>query len=133
MIAHSWISAHGRELFRVTAVGRRAASVEDETRACIEAAFAAIREVGLPLEHIVRSRLWARDADARRRASDTRRAALAGPLRGASASLIAPARLPGDANVTIDLIVLCAGTPTAEKTIAEYDPPVAPPEFVSTA
>ncbi|HEX2726957.1 MAG TPA: RidA family protein [Beijerinckiaceae bacterium] len=131
MLAYDWIRGHGRELFRVTVTDRRAASVEAETRACLEAAFAAIRETGLPLEHIVRSRLWTRDAEARRRASDTRRAELAGRLRGASASLIAPARLPADTSVAIDLIVLRAGAPTAEKAIAEYDPPIAPPEFVS--
>ena len=131
MIAHDWVVAHGRELLRVSVAGRRMASVEAETAACLEAAFAAIRDAGLPLEHIVRSRLWARDAEARRRASDTRRAALAGGLRGASASLIAPTRLPDDASVAIDLIVLRAGAPTAAKTIAEYAPPIAPPEYVT--
>ncbi|HEY7385128.1 MAG TPA: Rid family hydrolase [Beijerinckiaceae bacterium] len=131
MIAHDWRVAHGRELFRVTAVGRRAASIEIETAACLDAAFAAIREAGLPLEHIVRSRLWARDAEARRRASDTRRAMLADRLRGASASLIAPTRLSDDASMAIDLIVLRAGAPATEKTIAEYDPPIAPPEYVA--
>ena len=131
MIAQSWTMARGRELFRVTVPGRRSNSVEAETRACLEAAFAAIRRAGLPIAHIVRSRLWARDTEVRRRASDTRRVELAGLLRGASASLVAPAHLPDDATVMIDLLVLRASSPAAEKAIAEYDPPIAPPEFVA--
>ena len=130
MIIYDWTLVDGRELFRVTVAGGRAATVEAETKGCLEAAFAAIRQAGLPLEHIVRSRLWTRDADVRRRASDTRRAELGGRLRGASASLIAPARLPDGASMMIDLVALRAGA-TTEKTIAEYDPPIAPPQFVT--
>jgi enamine deaminase RidA (YjgF/YER057c/UK114 family) len=131
LIIRHWASARGRELFQVTIADQRSVTTEAETKACIETAFAAIRRAGLPLEHIVRSRIWACDAEARRRASDTRRAELAGPLRGASASFIAPTRLPDDATVMIDLLVLRASAPGIEKAISEYDPPVAPPEFVA--
>jgi enamine deaminase RidA (YjgF/YER057c/UK114 family) len=131
LIIRHWTSARGRELFQVTVAGQRSSTTEAETKACIETAFAAIRQAGLPLQHIVRSRIWARDAEARRRASDTRRVELAGTLRGASASFFAAARLPDDATVTMDLVVLRASAAAAGKAIAEYDPPIAPPEFVA--
>lgn len=131
MILQKWMSTQRRDVFQVGVAGERSATTEAETRAAIEAAFATIQQAGLPLEHIVRSRIFARDAEARRRASDTRRAELAGPLRGASASFVAPARLPDDATVMIDLVVLRVRAPAAAKAVSEYGPPVAPPEFVA--
>jgi enamine deaminase RidA (YjgF/YER057c/UK114 family) len=131
VIAQSWISSRGRELFRVSVTSAHSGSTETETKSAIAAAKGALDEAGLETDQIVRSRIWARDAEARRQASDVRRAALAGTSRGASASFIDPARLPEHSTMMIDLVALKTPGLTGDKIIAEYDPPVAPPEFVT--
>lgn len=119
-----------REHLHVSVTGDAGGAVAEEARRAIETALALIEEAGYSREHLVRSRLFARDANTRRIASDMRVEMLGGALRAASSSYIDSARLPGGANVAIDLVALRAPAGAA-KTVREYDPAIAPPMFVA--
>lgn len=119
-----------REHLMVSVAGRGGASVADEARSAIEAALGLVSGAGFSSWRLVRSRLFARDADARRIASDLRVDMLEGELRAASSSYIDPARLPEESNVAVDLVAVRAPA-DARKIMREYDPPIAPPMFVS--
>jgi enamine deaminase RidA (YjgF/YER057c/UK114 family) len=130
-VSRSWQSARGRDLLTVSVAGQRAdGEAAAQSRAAIGRALDAVAAAGFRPEHIVRSRLWARDAVARAAASDERRALLAGDKRGGSASFFDPERFAGDGDMIIDIIALRAPA-AARKTIVEYEPPIAPPLFVS--
>jgi enamine deaminase RidA (YjgF/YER057c/UK114 family) len=120
----------GREHLVVNVTGAGGGSIADEARRAMDSAFALIEQSGFPTSSIVRSRIFARDANARRIASDLRVEMLKGALRAASSSYIDPARLPEAANVAVDLIA--ARTPAGvQKVTREYEPPIAPPMFVA--
>jgi enamine deaminase RidA (YjgF/YER057c/UK114 family) len=131
LIVRKWSSVGTRPVFEVPIAGERSASIEAETEAAIAAGFRVLTEEGIAPEQIVRSRIWGRDAEARRRASDVRRNMLAGLKRGASASFFHPERLPENSSLMIDLIALPAGATATSKIIKEYAPPIAPPQFVT--
>jgi len=130
LIVRNWTFAGTRELFEISVSGEPAGSVEVETKAAIALGFRVLKEAGFAPEHIVRSRLWARDAEARRCASDTRRTELAGLLRGASASFCHAERLPENSTMMIDLMALRTNAAADSKIIREYEPPIVPPQFV---
>jgi enamine deaminase RidA (YjgF/YER057c/UK114 family) len=120
----------GREHLLVSVAGDGTGSIAQEARRAMDTALALISEAGFAREHVVRSRLFARDATARRIASDLRVEMLKGELRAASSSYIDPARLPAGANVAVDLVALRAPG-GAHKTTREYEPAIAPPMFVA--
>lgn len=129
-VSRFWHSARGRDLLEVSVAAGGQGDVAQQSRAAIERALAEVAAAGLRSEHIVRSRIWARDAAARTAASDLRRALLAGDKRGASASFFDAERFAADGDMIIDIIALRAPA-AACKTIAEYAPPIAPPLFVA--
>jgi len=120
----------GREHVHVTVYGRAAASVGDESRRAMEEALDLLQRAGAAREHLVRSRLFARDGQTRRTASDMRLEVLAGALRASSSSYIDPARLPDGASMAIELVGQ-RGAPAAAKSVREYEPRIAPPMFVT--
>lgn len=120
-----WSRLAGARTFAVSVSGR---GDEASIRSIYAAALAEVEDCGLASPQIARSRIWARDADLRRRASDARLAALAGDRRGASASFIAPERLPDGVDVVVDIVAIGAAAP---KRIVEYEPRIAPPRFVA--
>ncbi len=127
MIARRWSALSGREFFHIV-LGRGCG--ENAGGDCADgfaAALDAIRGEGLETSRIARSRIWARDAAIRRTASDARLVALASDARAASASFIAPERLPPGIDVMIDLVAVAG---VGRKEIREYQPRVAPPMFV---
>ena len=119
----------GREHLLVSLTGS-GGSVADEARRAMTDGLALIEASGFSTAHLVRSRLFARDANARRLASDVRVEMLKGALRSASSSYIDPSRLPGAANVSIDLVAVRALT-HEQKVAREYEPAIAPPMFVA--
>lgn len=130
-VSRAWLSWRGRELLTVSVAGRRAdGDVAAQSRAAIARGLAELSAAGFAPDHILRSRLWARDAAARTAASDERRALLAGGKRGGSASFFDDERFADGGDMIIDMIALRAPT-AARKTIVEYDPPIAPPLFVA--
>lgn len=131
MISRVWILHEGRELLKVSVNGIANGDVEGESRNAIEMALSALIEAGFHDDHIVRSRLYARDADVRRRASDLRLAVLGGPRRAASSSYIDPERLPAGSSISIDLVAQRVHRAEVAKQVAEYDPIIAPPKYVA--
>ncbi len=119
----------GREHLLVSVTSEGGASIADEARQAMTQALGLLEGMGVARQHLVRSRLFARDANSRRIASDVRVEMLKGDLRSASSSYIDPSRLPAGANVAIDLVAVRAPANTA-KSVREYDPPIAPPMFV---
>jgi len=120
----------GREHVHVTVYGRAGASVGEEARRAMEDALALLEEAGAPRDHLVRSRLFARDGQTRRTASDMRLEVLGGGLRASSSSYIDPARLPDSAAMAIELVGR-RGAAGATKSVREYEPRIAPPMFVA--
>ncbi len=131
MIASQWSKLDGREIFSLSVSTQHHGSVEEETARTIRAGLKAIEGEGLSTAHIVRSRLFTQDRDSRQRASDVRRATLIGDLRGASSSFWDGQRLPADARVSLDIVVLRPQLPGATKQVVDYDPPIAPPMYVT--
>jgi enamine deaminase RidA (YjgF/YER057c/UK114 family) len=128
MISSEWSTIDGRRLFTICASEPTEGDVAQETQRSIDAALEGMAAVGLAPEHIVRSRLFTRDAQGRQQASDVRRVRLGGALRGASSSFWDPARLARDARVRIELTAMDLGE--GAKEVVEYAPPLAPPKFV---
>lgn len=131
MIAREWSSLAGREMFSVSVTGDGQGTPEEETERVIATAIAEIEAAGYGRDHIVRSRLFARNAEMRARASDCRRALLVGPLRGSSSSFCDAERLPGHARMSLDLSAIRPRDPQARKIVREYEPVIAPPMFVA--
>ncbi len=119
----------GRDHLLVSVIGS-GGSIADEARQAMTAALALTETLGFSTGHLVRSRLFARDANARRIASDLRVEILKGALRAASSSYIDPARLPDNAHVCVDLVAVRAPS-NEQKIVREYEPVIAPPMFVS--
>ncbi|MDB5651449.1 MAG: hypothetical protein JWL62_2969 [Hyphomicrobiales bacterium] len=130
MIERQWSSLGARDLFHVSVSGHAEGSLEDETDRAIATAIAEIEAAGFSSGHIVRSRLFARDREARSRASDRRRALLVGTLRGSSSSFCDAERLSPDARMSIDLVAMRPRHGEARKIVREYEPAIAPPMFV---
>lgn len=120
----------GREHVHVAVYGRAAASVGDESRRAMEEALNLLERAGAPGDHLVRSRLFARDAQTRRTASDMRLEVLADSRRASSSSYIDPARLPEGASMAIELVGRRSAA-GAVKSVREYEPRIAPPMFVA--
>lgn len=131
MLQCSAFIAARRELLHVAVVGEPGKPIEIQTREAISRAVAEIERAGLPAGHIIRSRLWARDVETRAAASATRLEVLAGQRRAASSSFIDPQRLPTGSDMAIDLYALVTKAAPDSKTIREYDPTIAPPQFVT--
>lgn len=120
----------GREHLNVSVAGDGSGSVMEEARRAMDNALALMAEAGYAPGHLVRSRVFAADANSRRIASDLRLEVLKDDLRAASSSYIDPSRLPGGANMAIDLIAAKAPA-AAQKSVREYEPVIAPPMFVA--
>lgn len=129
MIYQTWSMIGGLDIVSTTIATDGAGTVETETKATIAEALAAIERAGFQPAHVVRSRLYAVDSAARRKASDIRRVSLDGALRSASSSFVDPARIPARSRMMMDVIAVrpSAG---AIKSLREYVPPLAPPMFV---
>lgn len=85
---------------------------------------------GLDLSDTVRSRLFARDRDARDAASAVRSRVLSGPARAATSSYIAPDRFDSGAAVAMDLIAVHP-QPACPKRVRENDPPRTPCRYLT--
>lgn len=120
----------GREFLHVSVAGQPAQSPRQESRKAIEDALAAISDAGFSTQALIRSRLFARDAQLRRIASDVRLETLVGPLRSASSSYVDARRLPPQSSMSIDLVAMRANA-DAQKLVREYEPQIAPPMFVT--
>lgn len=83
----------------------------------------------LSLDNTVRSRLWARDREARDIASKERVAILSGKARSSSSSFIAPNHFDSEASVALDLWALRPAG--GDKFVQEYEPAIAPIRYLT--
>lgn len=126
-IQRQWRSLNGLLLFEICVCSATAGGAEHQTREAINEALKEARIAGFDPSHVMRSRLWCRDASSRRIASDVRREMLTGELRAASASFFDAARLPPGADVRFDLVAISADREGSRKIIHEYEPAITPP------
>ncbi|HXF81679.1 MAG TPA: hypothetical protein VNN19_02870 [bacterium] len=124
---YEWLN---REFVAISAEGRPAGTVADETQDLLQRLDGELQRFGLSLENTVRTRLWARDRASRDQGSAVRVQVLAGPARSASSSFIAPDFFASEARVGLELWAMRPSRPDAEKRIVEYDPPIVPVRFI---
>ena len=101
-------------------------TVEDETRELLLLCAEHLRALGLTLEDVVRTRMFARDMDSWLAGNQERRRILTGKARSVSSSHIWTGRLGAKARVSIDLLAMYPPATGAEKVMREYDPPAFP-------
>jgi enamine deaminase RidA (YjgF/YER057c/UK114 family) len=89
-----------------------------------------LKDFGLTLDDVVRSRLWSVDRPSRDAASDVRAEVLSGKARAASSSYICAEHFQGNAQVGYDVIAIKprAG---ASKVIRENEPPRTPCRYLT--
>jgi len=120
----------GKEFVTISGEGSAGLPADKATRELLQRFEAELKTWGLSLEHTVRSRLWGRDGEARDLGSRERVAVLAGKARSASSSYIAPGHFDSQGSVALDLLALRPSSPSAEKTLREYDPPIVPLRYL---
>ena len=86
--------------------------------------------IGLGLDQVVRTRLWARERESRDRASSERARTLVGSARSASSSFIAPDHFDSEALVALDLLIMRPARANAAKTLKEYEPAITPLRYL---
>jgi enamine deaminase RidA (YjgF/YER057c/UK114 family) len=119
---------HGQEFVALSDEARSGGSAHDQTRDIFERMDLELRREEVSLIGTVRTRLWARDADARNRGSRARIEMLANDARSASSSYIDPSHFETNAAIAVDLIAMKPASGLV-KAVTEYDPPVVPPRF----
>ena len=120
---------HGQEFVALSDEGRSGGSAHDQTRDILERMDLALRREETSLIGTVRTRLWARDVDARNRGSRARVDFLTEYARSASSSYIAPDHFESSASVAIDLVAMKPASGMS-KVLVEYDPPMVPLRYV---
>jgi enamine deaminase RidA (YjgF/YER057c/UK114 family) len=108
----------GQEFVALSDEARSGGSAHDQTRDIFERMDLELRKEGVSLIGNVRTRLWARDADARTRGSRARVEMLANDARSASSSYIAPDHFETTANMK--------PASGLTKKLTEYDPAQVP-------
>lgn len=115
----------GQEFVALSDEARSGGSAHDQTRDIFERMDLELRKEGVSLIGNVRTRLWARDADARTRGSRARVEMLANDARSASSSYIAPDHFETTANIAVDLVAMKPASGLTKK-LTEYDPAQVP-------
>ena len=131
MIYRTWTTIDKRDAFSISVAGEATGSVEAESEIALARAVSEVEHAGFAKSHVVRSRLFALDSGVRQKASDVRRASLVGALRGGSSSFIDKERLPKGSRVIMELTAVKPLSASGSKVVREYDPPIAPPMFVT--
>jgi enamine deaminase RidA (YjgF/YER057c/UK114 family) len=121
----------GREFVELSCEGEIGATVAEEAADLFRRFDKELREVGLFLDHTVRTRIWGRDRESRDQASAVRFKVLSGQSRSASSSYIAPDHFESDARIALDLLAMRPSHPSLEKVVKEYDPPRTPIRYLT--
>lgn len=121
----------GREFVRLWGEGPPGQEAPAATRAVLASFANALAPHGLSLDHAVRTRLFARDRSSRDNGSLARREVFAGRARSSSSGLIAPAVLNDGAAIALEVLLLRPASPSAEKSLVEYDPPRTPLRYLT--
>jgi enamine deaminase RidA (YjgF/YER057c/UK114 family) len=113
----------GHEFVELSGEARPGASVEEETRDLFRRFQEELASFKLSLEHTARTRLWARDREARQLGTAARSAVLVAGSRAASSSYVSPYHFDSPARIAIDLLAMRPSRPEAERRPVEFDPP----------
>lgn len=120
----------GREFVELSAEGNAKVPVREQARQLFSRFHDDLKEVGLSLDHTVRTRLWGRDSESRTAASAERVKILSGKARSVSSSYFTPIHFDSQAHVGVDLLAMRPSRPNLEKTLKEYDPPIVPLRYL---
>jgi enamine deaminase RidA (YjgF/YER057c/UK114 family) len=116
----------GQEFVSLSSEGSGKGTTEDETRELLTGFAEHLRPLGLSLDDVVRTRMFARDMDAWLAGNQERRRILDGKARSVSSSHIWTGRLGAKSRVAIDLLAMYPPADGKPKIMKEYDPPVFP-------
>jgi enamine deaminase RidA (YjgF/YER057c/UK114 family) len=130
MIQRTWHSLDDRVLLQVIVAGTSGDDIQTQSKTAMNRALSEMEKAGFTADHVVRSRVWGRDAATRTAASDIRRLEYADHKRGATASFYDSERLPDGADMMIDVFALKTRKSAARKVFQEYDTPATAPLFV---
>src|SRR6476661_1707363 len=106
-LGHEWVWLRGE--------GRPDLDVAAQTDDILRRMESELERLDASLANTMRTRLWARDREARDEASRVRVAALSGRARSASSSFIAPTALDSTAGVAVELWAMKATNGGLEK------------------
>jgi enamine deaminase RidA (YjgF/YER057c/UK114 family) len=120
----------GHEFVALSAEATPVGNATDEAQGLFQRFNQELRNLGLSLDHTVRTRLWGRDRESRDLGSNERVRVLSGKARSASSSYISPVHFDSEARVALDLLAMQPLRPESQKTIREYDPPIVPIRFL---
>ncbi|MGH7847716.1 MAG: hypothetical protein ACREQW_21450 [Candidatus Binatia bacterium] len=124
---YSWLE---REFVALSCEGRPEGSATKQLASAFERFSKELAGMGLSLENVVRTRLWARDRESRNEASSERARILTGKGRSAGSSYIAPDYFDSGARVALDLLAMRPTREQLEKTLKEYEPPITPLRYL---
>jgi enamine deaminase RidA (YjgF/YER057c/UK114 family) len=116
----------GQEFVSLSWEGRGNGTVEEETRELLNGFAGQLRALGLGLDDVVRTRMFARDMDAWLKGNEERRRLLDGKARSVSSSHIWTGRLTAKGRIALDLLAMIPPKDGKAKIMKEYDPPVFP-------
>ncbi|MFA9431893.1 hypothetical protein [Egicoccus sp. AB-alg2] len=122
------VDVGGHGLLHATLRSRPGSRGPRAAEALIGVLEAALAEGGLAPSAVVRTRLRARTTAERDAASAVRARRLTGPKRAASSSYVAPASLPRDTAVALDVVAVAG---SVCKHIEEYEPVRTPARYVA--
>lgn len=128
-ISYQQVGRH--RLVLVSAHGSGPGGGAEQLRVALRSVAETLADRGLGLEHVVRSRLWARDAVYRGAASPVRPEVLTGPARSASSSYVRTGLLPSGVLVGIDVVAYDSPGAAPVKTVVEHDPPQVPIRYLT--
>jgi len=124
---YDWL---GHEWVALRAEGLPALGVEEQTRELFRRMEAELGRSGLSLGDTMRTRLWARDREARDRSSRVRADTLVGVARSASSSFIAPDYFDSGAAAAVELWAMRPAESGSRKLLVEYEPPIVPLRYL---
>lgn len=116
----------GQEFVSLSWEGSGNGTVEEETRELLTGFAGQLRGLGLGLDDVVRTRMFARDMDAWLKGNEERRRLLDGKARSVSSSHIWTGRLTAKGRIALDLLAMVPPKDGKPKIMKEYDPPVFP-------
>jgi len=120
----------GKDFIWLTSEAKPGANATDETRELFQGFENELRQLGLSLDHTVRTRLWGRDRESRDEANEERFKTLTGRARSVSSSYYSPSHFASQARVGLDLLALRPSRPATDKLLKEYDPPLIPLRYL---
>ena len=117
---------HGQEFVSLSWEGSGNGTVEDETRELMTSFADHLTKLGLGLDDVVRTRMFARDMDAWLKGNEERRRMLDGKARSVSSSHIWTGRLTTKGRIALDLLAMYPPADGKPKIMREYEPAVFP-------